>query len=344
MPGCKSDDETGVYRQLVVKPKVYITRPVGREAVEMLAVCCEVTCREQDAALPAAELAEALREVEGLMLASAKLTAEVLAQAPHLRAVSNVGVGYDNLDLAACTERRIPVTNTVGVVEETTADLAFALLMAAARRLPECDRYVREGRWHQWQWELLWGADVHGKTLGLYGFGHIAQAVARRARGFEMRILYYARHRVETVAAELSAQYMDRDTLLAQSDFVSLHVPLTAETRHSMGAAEFARMKPSAYLINTARGAIVDEEALAEALERRVIAGAGLDVFEKEPHVHPTLLTLPSVVLAPHVGSATAPTRARMARVAAQNLIDLLQGKRPKTLLNPQVFEAATAD
>ncbi len=326
-----------------MKPRVYITRPVGSEAINILAARCDVTCREQDLPLPPAELAEALREMDGLMIAGARLPAEVVAQASRLRAVSSVGVGYDNLDLAALTARRIPVTNLVGVVEETTADLAFALLLAAARRLPECDRYVREGQWRFWQWTLLWGADVFGKTLGLYGFGNIGQAVARRARGFNMRILYCSRRpAAEAIEQALGAQRVDRDTLFGESDFVSIHVALNPETRHSVGAAELARMKPSAYLINTARGPVVDEEALAEALQRHAIAGAGLDVFEQEPHVHPTLLGLPNVVLAPHVGSGTAETRARMARVAAQNLLDLLDGKRPRTLLNPEVFETAS--
>ncbi|HEV2423451.1 MAG TPA: D-glycerate dehydrogenase [Terriglobia bacterium] len=323
-----------------MRPNVYITRPVGAEAVEMLAAHCDVTCRQQDLPITPAELGEALGDMDGLMLAGARLPAEVVAGALRLCAVSSVGVGYDNVDLAACTARRIPVTNTVGVVEETTADLAFALLLAAARRLPECDRYVREGQWRHWGWTLLWGADVHGKTLGLYGFGNIAQAVARRARGFDMRILYCARRRApEAIEQALGAERVDRDTLFAESDFVSLHVALTSETRHSVGEAELARMKPSAYLINTARGKVVDEEALAEALQQHAIAGAGLDVFEQEPHVHPTLLTLPNVVLAPHVGSGTAETRARMARVAAQNLLDLFDGKRPKTLLNPEIFD-----
>jgi glyoxylate reductase len=323
-----------------MRPHVYITRPLGGETLQMLSAHCDVTCREEDMPLPAPELAAALREADGLLLAGARLPAEVIAQTGRLRAVSNVGVGYDNLDLAACTARRIPVTNTVGVVEETTADLAFALLLAAARRLPECDRYVREGRWHYWQWTLLWAADVHRKTLGLYGFGNIGQAVARRARGFDMRIIYYTRRRVaEALEHEFGAQHVDRDTLFAESDFLSLHIPLTAETRHSVGAAELGRMKRSAYLINTARGPVVDEEALADALERGTIAGAGLDVFEQEPHVHPTLLRLPNVVLAPHVGSGTGETRARMGRVAARNLLDLLEGKRPKTLLNPEIFD-----
>jgi glyoxylate reductase len=328
-----------------MKARVYITRPVGQEAVEMLSARCEVTCRQQDLPLPPAELAAALREMDGLMLAGARLPAEVVAQASRLRAVSSVGVGYDNLDLAACTASHVPVTNTVGVVEETTADLAFALLLAVARRIPECDRYVRQGRWHYWQWSLLWGADVYGKTLGIYGFGNIGQAVARRARGFNMRILYSSRRRASgAIEQDLGAQWVGRDSLFAESDFLSLHVPLSAETRHSVGAAELARMKPSACLINTSRGPVVDEEALAEALQQHAIAGAGLDVFEQEPHVHPTLMGLANVVLAPHVGSGTAETRARMARVAAQNLLDLLDGKRPRTLLNPEAFDLKTGN
>lgn len=306
----------------------------------MLATRCEVACNSRDVRLTPEEVAESLRDVEGLMLAGARLTAEALAQAAKLRAVSNVGVGYDNIDLPACTARRIPVTSAVGVVEEATADLAFGLLLAAARRLAEADRYVRDKQWRQWQWKLLWGTDVHQKTLGIYGFGHIGQAMARRARGFSMRVIYHSSRRApEAVERELDAHYVDRDTLLAQSDFLTLHVPLRGDTRHLIGAPEFARMKPSAFLVNTARGPIVDEEALVTALKSQQIAGAALDVFEQEPNVHPALLTLPNVVLAPHIGSATAETRAAMARFAAQNLLDLLDGKRPATLLNPEVFE-----
>lgn len=306
----------------------------------MLAARYEVACNPRDVRLTPEELVENLREAEGLMLAGARLTAEALAQAPKLRAVSNVGVGYDNIDLPACTVRRIPVTGTVGVVEEATADLAFGLLLEAARRLPEADRYVRDGQWRQWQWKLLWGTDVHQKTLGIYGFGHIGQAMARRARGFSMRVIYYSSRRApESVERELGAEYVDRDALLAQSDFLTLHLPLRGDTRHLMGAAEFARMKPSAFLVNTSRGPIVDEEAMVTALKSRQIAGAALDVFEQEPKVHPGLLSLPNVVLAPHIGSATAETRGAMARRAAQNLLDLLDGQRLLTLLNPEVFD-----
>lgn len=285
------------------------------------------------------QLGAACRDVEGLLVAGAGVTEAVLQQAAKLRAISNAGVGYDHIALAACTARRIPVTNTAGVLEETTADLAFALLLGATRRMVEGDRYIRQDRWHEWQWNLLHGADVHHKTLGLYGFGAIGQAMARRGRGFSMRILYFQRHRApEAVERELGTQYVTFETLLRESDFLSLHVPLTPETHHAIGAREFELMKPSAFLINTARGKVVDEGALAEALGHGQLAGAGLDVFEDEPHVHPGLVGRPNVVLAPHVGSATVETRFRMARLAAENLAALLQGRRPANVVNPEVY------
>jgi glyoxylate reductase len=225
----------------------------------------------------------------------------------------------------------------VGVLEDTTADLAFALLLAVARRVVEGDRFVRDGLWREWQWGLLHASDVHHKTLGLYGFGRIGQAVARRGRGFAMRILYYARHRVaEAIEREFEAQYVDRETLLRQSDFLSLHIPKTPETVHAIGARELGLMKPSAFLINTARGAVVDEPALAHALKAKTIGGAGLDVFEQEPVVHPALIDLSNVVLMPHVGSATDETRLKMAMRAAENLIELLGGRRPADIVNPE--------
>ncbi len=290
--------------------------------------------------MPSALLAEACREVEGLLVIGARVTEEIVRQATNLRAVSNTGVGYDNIDVAACTRRRIPVTNTAGILEDTTADLAFALLSAVARRVVEGDRFVRAGRWREWQFGLLHGGDIHHKTLGLVGFGHIGQAMARRARGFSMRVLYHTRHRVaETIERELEAKYVERDKLVEESDFVSLHVPLTAETRHLMGKRELALMKPTAFLINTARGPVVDEEALVEALEAKRIAGAGLDVFEHEPQVHSKLLEMPNVVLMPHVGSATAETRFNMARLAAENLLQLLDGHRPARVVNQEVYQ-----
>ncbi len=307
--------------------------------LELLGVHFEVRVHPQDSPMPSERLIEACLEVEGLLVAGTCVTVEVLSAAPKLRAVSTASVGYDNIDVAACTARRIPVTNTVGVLEETTADLAFALLLAAARRVVEGDRFVREGRWHEWQWGLLHATDIHQKTLGLYGFGRIGQAVARRGRGFSMRIVYYARHRVaETIEREFDAEYVDRETLLRESDFLSLHIPKTPETQHVIGAREFGLMKPSAFLINTARGSVVDEEALVHALAAKKIAGAGLDVFEHEPQVHPDLVTMPNVVLMPHVGSATGETRLKMAMRAAENLVAVLDGRRPADVVNSEVY------
>jgi glyoxylate reductase len=322
-----------------VKLKIFVTRPLPRAALEALTARYEVEIRAEDHPISQPELAAASEQVEGLLVAGARVTDEVLKRAARLRAISNAAVGHDNIDLAGCNVRRIPVTNTAGVLEETTADLAFALLLAAARRIVEGDRYVREGRWQEWQWGLLLGADIHQKTLGIYGFGSIGQAMARRGRGFAMRILYYQRHRAqEAVEKEIGAQYVDRETLLRQSDFLSLHVPLTAETQHAIGATELALMKPGAILINTARGKVVDEAALVETLTQGKIAGAGLDVFEHEPQLHPGLVGLSNVVLVPHVGSATEETRFRMARLAAENLAALLDGRRPANVVNPEVF------
>ena len=320
-------------------PKIYITRPLPAQAVERLAARCDVKMRPEDAPLDPADLAESCREIEGLMATGVRVGEEVVALAPRLRVVANVGVGYDNIDVAACTRRRIPVTNTPDVLTETTADLAFALLMAAPRRIVECDRYVREGHWHFSKWQMLWGADIYGKTLGVYGLGRIGKAVARRARGFSMRVLYYDVVRpAPSLEQELGAQFVDRETLLREADFLTLHVPLTAETHHLVGARELAMLKPSAFLINAARGKCVDEAALVEALESKRLAGAGLDVFENEPQVHPALLNLPNVVLAPHVGSATAHTRLAMAMLAAENLLAALEGRRPPNLVNPEIY------
>ncbi|MGD0127798.1 MAG: D-glycerate dehydrogenase [Terriglobia bacterium] len=320
-------------------PKVYITRPLPSPVVERLAARCEVRMRPEDAPLDAAQLAESCREIEGLMATGVRVSEDVIAQATRLRVVANVGVGYDNIDVTACTRRRIPVTNTPDVLTETTADLAFALLMAAPRRLVECDRYVREGQWQHPKWELLWGADIHGKTLGVYGLGRIGKAVARRARGFSMRVLY---HDIVSAAPaleqELGAHFVDRETLLGEADFLTLHVPLTPETHHLIGARELAMLKPTAFLINAARGKCVDEAALVEALESKRLAGAGLDVFENEPQVHPALLSMPNVVLAPHVGSGTAQTRLAMAILAAENLLAALEGRRPPNLVNPEIY------
>jgi lactate dehydrogenase-like 2-hydroxyacid dehydrogenase len=311
-----------------------------REAVERIEARCEVTMHPEDTQLPAAQLIESCRDVEGLLASGVAVTEELLEQAPHLRVVSNLGVGYDRIDVAACTRHRVLVTNTPGVVTGATADLSFALLMAVARRLVEADHYVREGNWRSWSWGCMWGTDLEGKTLGLLGFGRIGQAVARRASGFSMRILYYSLDRPTAERErELGAQFVDRETLLRESDFLSLHVPLTPDTHHLIGAAELVLMKPTAFLINASRGKVVDEAAMVEALQSKRLAGAGLDVFEFEPKVHPALLTMPNVVLTPHMGTASSETRLAMAMMAADNLLAALTGQRPPSMVNPEAWE-----
>jgi len=320
-------------------PKVFITRPLPRAAVERIAERCEIRENPEDVRLPAAQVVEACREVEGLVTCGTPVSAEIVEQAPRLRVVSTVGVGYDSIDVAACTRRGILVTNTPGVVTEATADLTFALLLAVARRLNEADRYVREGHWHFWQWGNMWGANPSGKTLGILGFGRIGQAVALRARGFSMRILYYSLDRpTPEREQELGAQFVDRETLLREADFLSIHVPLAPDTHHLIGSAELSVMKPTAFLINTSRGKVVEEAALVEALQSKQIAGAGLDVFEFEPQIHPALLALPNVVVSPHMGTATGETRLAMAMTAAENLLAALAGQRPPHLVNLEAW------
>jgi len=291
--------------------------------------------------------AEVLRRIAGkdalIALLTEKIDDELLAAAPGLRIVANVAVGYDNIDLAACTRRNVAVSNTPGVLDETTADLAWTLILAVARRLVEADAVARSGQWRGWNLDQFCGTDVWGKTLGIIGFGRIGQAVARRSRGFGMRIVYNQRHRApEAVEKELNAEFLPLDGVLAQADFVSLHVPLTPETRGLIGPAQLAKMKPSAFLINTSRGPVVQEAALAEALAAGTIAGAALDVYEREPLIHDGLRR-PNVVLAPHLGSGTVETRTKMATMAAENLIAFFAGRRPPNILNPEVLGRARA-
>jgi glyoxylate reductase len=322
-----------------MRPKVLITRPIPQSVIDHISRRCEVEVHPVDEPMSPALLASAMRDVDGVMPAGVRISKEIIDAAPRLRVVSNIAVGYDNIDVEACNRRHILVTNTPDVLTEATADLTFALILAVARRVVEGDRYVRTGNWKHWQWNCLWGTEMHDKTLGLYGFGRIAQATARRARGFSMRVLYHARHRVSTdVEKEFAAEFVDRETLLRQSDFLSLHVPLTPETRHAIGATELALMKPSGFVINAARGPILDEEALVQALQAGRLAGAGLDVFENEPKVHPALLSLDNVTMMPHVGSATAETRLRMAMLASENLLAALRGERPPNLVNPEAL------
>jgi glyoxylate reductase len=318
----------------MAKPTVVVTRAIPESALDRLAQSCTVDAGRVDAACPREALLARVRVADGLIcLLTDRIDEELLRVAPRLRVVANVAVGFDNIDVAAAHARGIPVTNTPGVLTDATADQAFALLLGLARRVPEADRYVREGKFRAWLMMGLLGFDLAGRTLGIAGFGRIGQAVARRARGFGMRVIYTGNRRApEALERELGATFVDKASLLAQADVVSLHVPLTSATRHYLGAAEFALMKPTAVVINTARGPVVDEAALVEALVGGRIAGAGLDVFEQEPHVHPGLLGRSDVVLAPHLGSATTETRTRMAMMAVENVLAVLAGHAP---LNP---------
>jgi len=268
-----------------------------------------------------------------------KFTSGVMDQLPGLKIISNVAVGFDNIDVPAATVRKIAVTNTPDVLTDTTADFAFMLMLAVARRVVEADHYARTGQFRQWLMELLVGQDVHHRTLGLVGMGRIGQALARRARGFSMRILYYDTVRsTAELEAELGLEFGSFERLLCESDFVSLHVPLLPETRHLVGAAQFARMKKTAILVNSSRGPVVDEAALADALASGQIGGAGLDVYEHEPKIHPGLIGLKNVVLAPHIASGSLSTRIRMCTLAAENVVAGVNGKLPPNLVNRELI------
>jgi glyoxylate reductase len=263
---------------------------------------------------------------------------DTVLSTPGLKIVSNVAVGFDNIDVPAATAHKVMVTNTPGVLDDATADFAFTLLMATARRIVEADSFTRQGRFKGWAIDMMLGADVHGATLGLVGIGRIGRGVAHRAKGFNMRVLYYDPNPLPPDAEQqLGAARVDLGRLLAESDFVSVHVPLTQETHHMLSTAQFELMKRSAILINTSRGPVVDEAALVQALTAKKLAGAGLDVYEREPAVHPGLLAMPNVVLAPHIASATVRTRSEMSAMAARNMATAVRGGRPPNLLNPEV-------
>ena len=324
-----------------MKPRVLITRALPEAGLRELRERCEVTVFSEDRQPTRAELLELLPSYDGLLCTLMDaVDDELLAAVPQLKAVSNYAVGYDNIDIAAATRRGIPVTNTPGVLTGATAEMAWALLMAVTRRIAEGDRYVRDGKWTGWSPMMLLGTELAGKTLGIVGCGRIGLAVAKRARAFEMTVLYTNRRRLdEATEREYGLHYAELDDLLAASDVVSLHLPYSQESHHLIDREKLNQMKPSAYLINTARGAVVDEAALATALKERRIAGAGLDVFEEEPMVHKDLLGLDNAVLAPHLGSATLETRTKMAEMAAVNLARVLHGEHPLALVNPEVWD-----
>src|SRR6266481_5102089 len=323
------------------KPKVFATHRLFEAAREILQKSCEVEYWAKPERPPREEVLRRVEEKDGLIcLLTEKVNEELLRVAPKLRIAANVAVGFDNIDVAACTKRGVAVTNTPGVLDETTAYFALTLLMAVARRLREGEALAPSGNWKNWNLDQLVGTDVWGKTLGIVGFGRIGRAVARRASGFQMKVIYTDAVRAAAdVEKELKAEFRDMNALLTESDFISVHVPLLPETRRLFDAAKFDQMKPTAFLINTSRGPVVDEAALVAALEAGKIAGAGLDVYENEPLIHPGLKRS-NVVLAPHMASASLETRTKMACIAAENVVALFKGQRPANVLNPEVLKA----
>jgi glyoxylate reductase len=323
-------------RQARPRRKVFVTRAIDPAALERIRAAAAVTVWRDELPPPASALRAALANADAVLsMITDKIDARMIADAPRLRVISNLGVGVDNIDLDAATRAGIPVGHTPGVLTDATADLAFGLLMATARRIAEADRHVRAGKWRTWGPMTMLGHDVHSSTLGIIGFGAIGQAMARRATGFGMRVLYL-KHSSSKLFAGAVGVTLPR--LLAESDYVSLHVPLTSETYHMIGAREFARMKPGAILVNTARGAIVDQAAMVAALKSGRIGGAGLDVTDPEPIAHrDPLLRLDNVVLTPHIGSASIATRASMAAIAADNILEVLSGRVPRWCANPRV-------
>ncbi len=323
-----------------MKKRILVTGRLPQDIMTDLAKKHEADINIEDKPFAREKFLEGIRDKEGLLsMITDTVDEEALDRADHLKMIAQFGVGYNNIDVAAATRLGIPVSNTPGVLTDATAELAFALILAISRRLVEGDRMTREGRFRCWAPMLFLGREVTGKTLGVIGMGKIGKAVAQRARCFHMPVLYHNRKRMsESEEKELMAKYVDMKTLLSQSDFISLHVPLTKETRHLIGNKELSLMKPTAYLINASRGPVVDEMALLQALKKKKIGGAGLDVYENEPALTPGLAELDNVILLPHVGSGTLETRYRMASMAVENLIAGLSGKVPPNIVNPDVL------
>ncbi len=333
----------------MAKPKVYVTRIIPEPGLQILREAgLEIDLHESKEWPPSREeLIEHIKDKDGILcLLTDKIDAEVMDAAPNLKVISTYSVGFDHIDVEAATKRGIYVTHTPGVLTDAVAEFTVGLLLAITRRILEADKVIREGKWDKpWNPFFLTGPELKGKTLGIVGLGRIGYAVAKKVQGFEMKIIYYDIRRNEKAEKELGIQYVDLETLLKESDFVSLHVPLTKETYHLIGEKELKLMKPTAYLINTARGAVVDTEALVKALKEGWIAGAALDVFEQEPLPpdHP-LTKLDNVVLAPHIASATIEARRRMAELAAKNLVAVLKGEMPPALVNPEVVNVRPLD
>ena len=323
------------------KPPILVTRPVFPEVIARLLQFFDVESNQHNEAWSKAQLMNKLQGKVGVLTTGGdRLDAEVLAACVDLKICANMAVGYNNFDLPAMTARGVLGTNTPDVLTETTADFGFALVMATARRLTESEHLLRAGLWTEWRYDMFAGADIHGTTLGILGMGRIGQGIARRgAHGFGMQVIYHNRSHLDTATeAECKARWVRKEELLKSADHLVLVLPYSAQSHHAIGAAELAQMKPTATLVNIARGGIVDDVALAAALRNKTIAAAGLDVFEGEPQVHPDLLTLPNVVLTPHIASASLPTRLAMANLAADNLIEFLIQGKALTPLNPEVL------
>ncbi len=323
-----------------MKHKILISGHLTDDILSLFSRDCDVRANGEDRPMSRADLLEAVAGVDGMLaMITDGVDAELMDRAPRLRIVSNMAVGYNNIDVAAATARGIVVTNTPGILTEATAELAFALILASARRVVDLDRRTRAGEWTCWAPLLFLSREVSGKTLGVVGLGRIGRAVARRAKAFGMKVLYHNRARLGAAEErDLGVEYAEKDELLGTADFVSLHVPLSDETRHLIGTRELGLMKPTAYLVNTSRGPVVDEAALVETLREKRIEGAGLDVYENEPVLAPGLTSLDNVVLMPHVGSATVETRMKMARMAAEHLLAGLRGERPAHVVNPEAL------
>jgi glyoxylate reductase len=321
---------------------VFVTRALPPPGLEMLREHYEVEVNPYDRVLYKEEIVAGVKDKDALLcLLTDTIDRDIIEVGENLKIISNYAVGYNNINVDCATERGIIVTNTPGVLSETTADLVFALLMATARRIPEGDKFMREGKFRGWAPELILGSDVYGKTLGIIGLGRIGQLVAKRAKGFDMKVLYHSKRRKLNLEREMGIKFSELDNILEKSDFVTLHVPLTPETEGLIGERELELMKPTAYLINTSRGDVVDEPALIKALKEGKLRGAGLDVFWGEPtDVNPELYELENTVLAPHMGSASYETRSKMAEMAAQAVIDALEGKKPVHIINPEVLGA----
>ena len=325
-----------------MKPSILVARAIFPQVLEQLQQVFEVDHNQDDVVMTAAQLRTRMQgKVGALTTGSERIDGPLLGACPGLKVVANMAVGYNNFDVEAMTAAGVLATNTPDVLTETTADFGFALLMATARRVTESEHYLRAGKWTKWSYDMFAGAEVHGSTVGIIGMGRIGQGIARRAaHGFGMQVLYHNRTRLApALEAECKARYVDKTTLLQTADHVVLVVPYSAASHHTIGAHELAQMKPSATLVNIARGGIVDDAALAVALKERRIAAAGLDVFEGEPQVHPDLLTVPNVVLTPHIASATVKTRMAMAQLAADNLMDYLLLGKARTPINPEVLQ-----